>query len=95
MTQAELAGKIGVTDKAVSRWERGLGFPDINTMEPLADALGISLLELMRSEVQDADNDPKAETMSREGWNSQKEQNVELPRRTEKTRMMGSLKMEV
>ena len=48
MTQAELAGKIGVTDKAVSRWERGLGFPDINTMEPLADALGISLLELMR-----------------------------------------------
>ena len=74
MTQAELAGKIGVTDKAVSRWERGLGFPDINTMEPLADALGISLLELMRSEVQDADNVQKAETMSREGWNSQKEQ---------------------
>ena len=77
MTQAELAGKIGVTDKAVSRWERGLGFPDINTMEPLADALGISLLELMRSEIQDADNDPKAETMSREGWNSQKEQKCE------------------
>ena len=74
MTQAELAGKIGVTDKAVSRWERGLGFPDINTMEPLADALGISLLELMRSEVQDADNFQKAETMSRDGWNSQKEQ---------------------
>lgn len=33
MTQAGLAGKIGVTDKAVSRWERGLGFPDINTIE--------------------------------------------------------------
>ena len=74
MTQAELAGKIGVTDKAVSRWERGLGFPDINTMEPLANALGISLLELMRSEVQDADNVQKAETMSRDGWNGQKEQ---------------------
>lgn len=41
MTQAELAKKIHVTDKAVSRWERGLGFPDINTIEPLADALGI------------------------------------------------------
>ena len=42
MTQADLAGKVGVTDKAVSRWERGLGFPDINTMEPLAEALDVS-----------------------------------------------------
>lgn len=50
MTQAELAQKLQVTDKAVSRWERGLGFPDIGTIEPLADALGISVLELMRSE---------------------------------------------
>ena len=50
-TQAELAEIIGVTDKAVSRWERGLGFPDINTMEPLAGALGVTLLELMRSEM--------------------------------------------
>ena len=47
MTQAELATKIQVTDKAVSRWERGLGFPDINTLEPLSDALEISILELM------------------------------------------------
>ena len=47
MTQAELAEKIHVTDKAVSRWERGLGFPDIQTIEPLAQALGISVLELM------------------------------------------------
>ena len=50
MTQADLAGKVGVTDKAVSRWERGLGFPDIQTLEPLAQALGITVLELMRSE---------------------------------------------
>lgn len=50
MTQAELASKIKVTDKAVSRWERGLGFPDINTLEPLAEALGVSVLELMKSE---------------------------------------------
>ena len=50
MTQAELAEKIHETDKAISRWERGLGFPDIQTLEPLAQVLGISVLELMRSE---------------------------------------------
>ncbi len=50
MTQAELAIKINVTDKAISRWERGLGFPDINNLEPLAEALGVSVLELMKSE---------------------------------------------
>ena len=50
MTQAELATKIKVTDKAVSRWERGLGFPDIHLLEPLAEALGVSVLELMKSE---------------------------------------------
>ena len=50
MTQADLASKIQVTDKAVSRWERGLGFPDINIIEPLADALEVSVLELMKSE---------------------------------------------
>ena len=55
MTQAELAEKIHVTDKAVSRWERGLGFPDIQTIEPLAQALGISVLELMRSERQETE----------------------------------------
>ena len=50
MTQAALAARLHVTDKAVSRWERGLGFPDISTIEPLAAALGVSVLELMRSE---------------------------------------------
>ena len=47
MTQAELAARLHVTDKAVSRWERGVGYPDINTLEPLADALGVTLTELM------------------------------------------------
>ena len=50
MTQKDLAAKIQVTDKAVSKWERGLGFPDINTIEYLADALDVSIIELMKSE---------------------------------------------
>ena len=49
-TQRELAECLKVTDKAVSKWERGLGFPDIQTMEPLAEVLGVSVLELMRGE---------------------------------------------
>lgn len=52
MTQSELAAKIMVTDKAVSRWERGKGFPDINLLLPLAEALEVSVLELMHSERQ-------------------------------------------
>ena len=50
MTQAALADLLKVTDKAVSRWERGLGFPDINTIEPLAEALGLTIHELMKQE---------------------------------------------
>ena len=49
MTQAQLAEKLNVTAKAVSRWERGQGFPDVRTLEPLAQALGITLIELMQS----------------------------------------------
>lgn len=49
-TQRDLAEQLNVTDKAVSKWERGLGFPDIKTIEPLADALGVSILEIMHSE---------------------------------------------
>ena len=49
-TQRELADCLNVTDKAVSKWERGLGFPDIKSIEPLAEALGVSVLEIMRAE---------------------------------------------
>lgn len=54
MTQADLGNKLMVTDKAVSKWERGLGFPDINTIEPLAEALNVSVHELMRAEKNDS-----------------------------------------
>lgn len=51
MTQAELAESLHVTDKAISRWERGVGFPDIKLLEPLAEALELSLTELLKCEV--------------------------------------------
>lgn len=50
MTQSELASKLQVTDKAVSRWERGIGFPDISMLEPLSEALQVTVLELLKSE---------------------------------------------
>ena len=47
MTQEELAGRIHVSAKAVSKWETGKGFPDVSLLEPLAAALGISVIELL------------------------------------------------
>ena len=47
MTQAELAGKLSVSDKAVSKWETGKGYPDISLLEPLAHTLGVSITELI------------------------------------------------
>ena len=50
LTQAGLAGMIGVSDKAVSKWETAKGLPDISLIEPLAKALGVSVMELMSGE---------------------------------------------
>ena len=50
MTQAELAEKIGVSSKTVSKWETAKGLPDISLLQPLALALGISVIELMNGE---------------------------------------------
>ena len=47
LTQAELGDLIGVSDKAVSKWETAKGLPDISLMEPLSKALGVSVMELL------------------------------------------------
>ena len=49
MTQSELAEKMNVTDKAVSKWERDLSCPDINTISKLADVLEVSVDELLQA----------------------------------------------
>ena len=56
MTQKELAAKMNVTDKAVSKWERGIAFPDIQSVPQLAEILEMSVVELM-----DAQEGPKEE----------------------------------
>ena len=48
MTQLELAEKMGVTDKAVSKWERDLSCPDVSSIPQLAEILGVSVDELMQ-----------------------------------------------
>ena len=61
MTQKQLADALNVTDKAVSKWERGLSFPDISMLEPLSELLDVSIFELLAGDHQDGD-----EPMSRE-----------------------------
>ena len=50
LTQAELAERIGVSSKTVSKWETAKGLPDISLLQPLAQALNISVIELMNGE---------------------------------------------
>ena len=49
MTQLELAQNMGVTDKAVSKWERNLSFPDVASLPKLAELLGVSVDELLEA----------------------------------------------
>ena len=57
LTQKDLAEKLGVTDKAVSKWERAVSSPDISLLIPLAKALGVSTGELLSGEKMETDPD--------------------------------------
>lgn len=50
MTQRILAEKLGITDRAISKWENGRGLPDVSLMKPLCEILGISVTELLNGE---------------------------------------------
>ena len=50
LTQTELGEKIGVSSKTVSKWETAKGLPDISLLQPLSQALGVSVIELMNGE---------------------------------------------
>ena len=53
MTQLELAGLLGVTDKAVSKWERDLSCPDVNSLPKLAQVLGVTVDDLLQAKATD------------------------------------------
>ena len=56
LTQVQLAEKLGITDKAISKWERGVAMPDTSIMLKLCDILGISVNELLCGEKIDMEN---------------------------------------
>lgn len=49
-TQQDLANELGVSSAAISKWERGIGFPDVSLIEPLPASLGITIAELFKGE---------------------------------------------
>lgn len=81
LTQKELAETLNVTDKAISRWENGLNYPDIGIMDHLANSLGISVIELLGLEEEDSEQivkqiadisvkekDKIIDTIIKQGW---------------------------
>ena len=61
MTQKELADKLNITDKAVSKWERNISYPDTQTIPKLAEIFGVSLEELMNAKTAPATGHKDAE----------------------------------
>ena len=61
MTQKDLAEKLSVTDKAVSKWERDIALPDINTLPKLADILNITIEELIAAKPQKTNDHKKVD----------------------------------
>ena len=63
MTQRELASKLHISPTTVSKWERGKGSPDVSLLEPLAEALGLTLAELFRGERAESGPAPDVEAL--------------------------------
>ena len=64
MTQNELAEKMNVTDKTVSKWERDISCPDINTISKLADILNVSVEELLSAKQKDYSNSKRKDLIN-------------------------------
>lgn len=71
LTQQQLADALNLSNKTISKWETGLGSPDIGNLPPLADALGVTVDDLLRGEVKETEKPaqmvrPEAESRKKE-----------------------------
>ena len=71
ITQKELAEKLHISDRTVSKWERGAGFPDVSILTELADILGLTVTELLQGELMpESDSDLGSDLTIREAVNA-------------------------
>ena len=75
MTQKDLADKLHITDRAVSKWERGLCAPDISLLEPLSEILDVKVTDLISGE-QSAEEEKEVETKVLEADGMQEKENA-------------------
>jgi DNA-binding XRE family transcriptional regulator len=72
LTQKELADYLGITDRAISKWERGLGCPDVSLLEDLSKYLGVSILELLKGErLEDKQNCNQKDLLKLINWSKE------------------------
>ena len=87
LTQKQLGEKLSVSDRTISKWERGIGFPDISLLESLADVLNLSVIELMHGEKGISEN-AAAESGARDTLRSL---NGEFQRRVKRVRKYSKI----
>ncbi len=88
MTQTQLAARLHVTDKAVSKWERGLSYPDVTLLEPLAEALSVSIDALLRCRM--PADEGKEQTMTEERSSEPIQTVMEISKETVQKKKLGS-----
>lgn len=85
LTQKDIATHLNITDRAVSKWERGICAPDLALLEPLADILGVTITELIAGEKQTNDaNKKELEQAVKETIQYSKQENANKKKITEK-----------
>ncbi|MDO4487974.1 MAG: helix-turn-helix transcriptional regulator [Eubacteriales bacterium] len=88
LTQKELADKLLISDKAVSKWERGLSYPDITMLEPLSGILGVSISELVLGRRNEMEAEKDYGEVVKQAMDIGNEQRCELEKKLRNSRIM-------